>query len=46
MKMIKTKNELIKDLRKIAKQGRKRAEKLGIKEEDVCNLIHRTRTKN
>ena len=38
-----SKEELIRDLRNIAKEGRKRAEKLGIKEEDVPNLVHKAR---
>lgn len=45
LKRIKTpsKDDLIKDLEKIAKEGRKRAEKLGIKEHDVTSLVHKTR---
>ncbi len=45
LKKIKTpsKESIIKDLEKIAKEGRKRAEKLGIKETDVPDLIHRIR---
>lgn len=38
-----TKENLIKDLEKIARDGRKRAEKLGIKESDVPKLIHNLR---
>ncbi len=38
-----SKEELIKDLGKIAKEGAKRAEKLGIKEKDVPEMIHRLR---
>ena len=38
-----SKEELIKDLEKIAKDGRKRAEKLGIKEEDIPEIIHKLR---
>ena len=38
-----SKDDLIKDLEKIAKEGRKRAERLGIKESDVLSLVHKTR---
>ena len=38
-----SKEKLIKDLEKIAKAGRKRAEKLGIKETDVPELIQKIR---
>ncbi|MEK6922231.1 MAG: hypothetical protein AABX08_00340 [Nanoarchaeota archaeon] len=38
-----SKEDLIKDLERIAKEGRRRAEKLGIKESDVPELIHRIR---
>lgn len=38
-----SKEELIEELKKIAVEGRKRAEKLGIKESDVSNIIHRHR---
>jgi len=38
-----SKDDLIKDLEKIAKEGRKRAERLGIKESDVPLLVHKTR---
>ncbi len=38
-----SKEELIKELETIAKEGRKRAEKLGIKESDVLNLVHNVR---
>lgn len=38
-----SKEDLIRDLERIAKEGRKRAEKLGIKESDVLRLIHRIR---
>jgi AbrB family looped-hinge helix DNA binding protein len=37
------KDKLICDLEKIAKRGRERAEKLGIKEKDVPKLVHRLR---
>ncbi len=38
-----SKEELIKELETIAKEGRKRAEKLGIKESDVPALVHNLR---
>lgn len=38
-----SKDELIKDLEDIAKEGRKRAERLGIKESDVPDIVHRFR---
>ncbi len=38
-----SKQELIRDLEKIAIEGRKRAEKLGIKESDVPKMIHKLR---
>ena len=38
-----SKDDLIKDLERIAKEGKKRVEKLGIKESDVSSLIHRFR---
>ena len=38
-----SKEELIKELSKIAIEGRKRAEKLGIKPGDVSDIIHRHR---
>lgn len=38
-----SKEDLIKNLEKIAKEGRKRAEKLGIKESDVSEIIHKLR---
>ena len=38
-----SKEELIRDLKKIAIEGRKRAEKLGIKESDVPDMVHRIR---
>lgn len=40
---IPTKEQLIKELGRIAKEGSKRAEKLGIKEGDVENMIRRYR---
>lgn len=38
-----SKEALIKDLESIAKEGRKRAEKLGIQERDVPDLVHKLR---
>jgi len=38
-----SKEQLIKEIEKIAKEGRKRAEKLGIKESDVPELVHKLR---
>ena len=38
-----SKESLIKDLEKIAKEGAKRAKKLGIKEKDVPKLIEKSR---
>ena len=38
-----SKEELIREFKKIATEGRKRSEKLGIKESDVPNLIHKLR---
>ncbi len=38
-----SKEDLIKDLKKIAAEGRKRAEKLGMKESDVSDIIHKHR---
>lgn len=38
-----SKEQLIKDIENIAKEGRKRAKKLGIKESDVPNMVHETR---
>lgn len=38
-----SKEELIRELGVIAKEGAKRAAKLGIKESDVPNLIHKSR---
>ncbi len=38
-----SKDELLKDLTKIAKEGSKRADKLGIKESDVPEIVHRNR---
>lgn len=37
------KKHLIADLERIAKEGRKRAEKLGIKESDSAKIIHKLR---
>jgi len=38
-----SKEKLIADLEKIAREGRKRAEKLGLKEKDIPKLIHKAR---
>ena len=38
-----SKEDLICELKEIAKEGAKRAEKLGIKESDVSDLIHKRR---
>jgi len=38
-----SKEDLICELREIAKEGAKRAEKLGIKEKDIPDLIHKVR---
>jgi len=38
-----SKEDLISELQIIAKEGAKRAEKLGIKEKDVPDLIHKAR---
>lgn len=38
-----SKEELICELKEIAREGRKRAEKLGIKESDVPDLVHKLR---
>ncbi len=38
-----SKEELISELQIIAKEGAKRAQKLGIKEKDVPDLIHKAR---
>ncbi len=38
-----SRGELIKDLREIAKEGKKRAERLGIKEKDIPVLVHNLR---
>ena len=40
---IHSKEELIKSLQKIAKKAEKKAEKLGIKENDVLDIVHRFR---
>jgi len=40
---IPSKEDLINELQNIAKEGAKRAEKLGIKESDVSDLIHKRR---
>ena len=41
--LVPSKEELIKELGAIALEGRKRAEKLGIKESDVPNMVHKIR---
>lgn len=41
-----SKEDLIRELKKIAVEGRKRAEKLGIKESDIADIVHRRRQKN
>lgn len=38
-----SKEELIKEFEKVAIEGRKRAEKLGIKQSDVSELVHKLR---
>lgn len=38
-----SKETLIKELTNIAKEGRKRAEKLGIKESDIPDMVHKIR---
>ncbi len=38
-----SKEEVLKRLEVLSKEGRKRAEKLGIKESDVPDLIHKSR---
>jgi len=38
-----SKETLIKELTNIAREGRKRAEKLGIKESDIPDMVHRIR---
>ena len=38
-----SKEVLIKEIEKMAKEGRKRLEALGIKEEDIPRIIHRRR---
>ena len=38
-----SKEEILKKLKVMAKEGRKRAEKLGIKEKDILDLIHKAR---
>jgi len=38
-----SKEELISELQKIAKEGAKRAEKLGIKETDIPNIVYKAR---
>ncbi len=45
LKKLKTpsREDLIRDLERIAKEGRKRAENLGIKEKDIPDLVHKLR---
>ena len=38
-----SKETLIKELTNIAREGRRRAEKLGIKESDIPDMVHRIR---
>ncbi len=38
-----SKEKLIEELDRIAKAGRKRAEKLGLKEEDIPKIVHKIR---
>ena len=38
-----SKEQLIKDLEKMAKEGRRRLEAMGVKEEDIPGIIHRHR---
>lgn len=38
-----SKEELICELKEIAREGAKRAEKLGIRESDVLDLVHKAR---
>ncbi len=38
-----SKEDLIKEFEAIAKEGRKRAEKLGIKESDIPDIVHKIR---
>ena len=38
-----SKDELICELKEIAKEGTKRAQKLGIKEKDIPDLVHKAR---
>lgn len=40
-----SKEELIKDLKEIAKEGKKRLSSKGIKEEDISNIVHKSRRK-
>ena len=40
-----SKEELIKELETIAKQGRKRLEKKGIKEEDILGIVEKARAR-
>ena len=38
-----SKEDLIKEIEVMAREGRKRAENLGIKESDVVNIVHQAR---
>jgi hypothetical protein len=38
-----SKDELICELKEIAKEGTKRAQKLGIKDKDIPDLVHKAR---
>lgn len=40
---IPTKEQLINEFKNIAKEGKERAKKLGIKEKDIPNLVHKER---
>ncbi len=42
---IPSKEELIYELKAIAKEGKKRLEAKGIKEEDIVNIVHKARKK-
>ncbi|MBU2634110.1 MAG: AbrB/MazE/SpoVT family DNA-binding domain-containing protein [Nanoarchaeota archaeon] len=45
LKKIKTpsKEKIIQDIENMAKEGRKRAEKIGLKESDIPHLVHKLR---
>ena len=40
-----SKEELIKELKTIAVEGKKRLERKGIKKEDISNIVHKSRQK-